>query len=387
MGNLNQASKQWASRPADERYWTIDELLEARRKLASQSGEKHGVEWSSLRASAQDDDIQLVGTQGNPAHLTNWSFGQLAAGVAAPAGYLQRLPAELAANCLNHGLAVCEKEPASLLFNTNGSLTIRALNSDRYTRIWDSQILERLVSILPNGWRLPPARPAGKAGERTRIATQEDCLRLQVAGLSIQPGDIIAPAGAYASDRDMFVFLVNENTTIDAGEGSNLGRGFFLWNSEVGAKTFGIMSFLYDAVCGNHIVWNAKDVKEIRFRHVGNADERAFVSLRVDLVEYVNSAAGEIESRIKAARSYTLGATKEEALDALLGIVTSKRLQLTQGQCDDAYNIAASSTRYGSPRSVWGIVNGLTELSQQTEYADKRVSIDRAAGKLLEVAF
>src|SRR3990167_3655440 len=124
MGNLTQASKQWSTRPADERFWTIDELLEARRKLASQSGEKQNVKWASLRARAQDDDIQLVGAQGNPAHLTNWSFNQLTAGVAAPAGYLQRLPAELAAECLNHGLATCEKEQATLLFNTNGNLTV-----------------------------------------------------------------------------------------------------------------------------------------------------------------------------------------------------------------------------------------------------------------------
>lgn len=39
------------------------------------------------------------------------------------------------------------------------------------------------------------------------------------------------------------------------------------------------------------------------------------------------------------------------------------------------------------PGSVWGIVGGLTRLSQQSEYADKRVEIDQAAGKVLQIAF
>jgi hypothetical protein len=33
------------------------------------------------------------------------------------------------------------------------------------------------------------------------------------------------------------------------------------------------------------------------------------------------------------------------------------------------------------------MVNGLTELSQQTVFADERHELDRAAGKVLEMAF
>ena len=52
----------------------------------------------------------------------------------------------------------------------------------------------------------------------------------------------------YASDRDVFLFLVDDMNPIEAGtlpDGSPdlFFRGFYCWNSEVGAKTLGIASF------------------------------------------------------------------------------------------------------------------------------------------------
>jgi hypothetical protein len=38
----------------------------------------------------------------------------------------------------------------------------------------------------------------------------------------------------------------------------------------------------------------------------------------------------------------------------------------------------------GDPLTAWGIAQGLTRSSQATPYADERMKIDRAAGKLLE---
>ena len=57
----------------------------------------------------------------------------------------------------------------------------------------------------------------------------------------------------YASDRDVFLFLVDDLNPIEAGllpDGSPdlYFRGFYCWNSEVGAKTLGIASFSLRAV-------------------------------------------------------------------------------------------------------------------------------------------
>ncbi len=60
----------------------------------------------------------------------------------------------------------------------------------------------------------------------------------------------------YASDRDVFLFLVDDTHPIEAGRLSNgdpdlFFRGFYCWNSEVGSKTLGIASFYLRTVCAN----------------------------------------------------------------------------------------------------------------------------------------
>jgi len=40
-----------------------------------------------------------------------------------------------------------------------------------------------------------------------------------------------------------------------------------------------------------------------------------------------------------------------------------------------------------SPRSVWGFTQGITAMSQHSMFADRRVELDRAAGKILSIAF
>ncbi len=52
----------------------------------------------------------------------------------------------------------------------------------------------------------------------------------------------------YASDRDVFIFLVDDRNPISFeadGVKRNLFRGFMVWNSEVGSHRFGLMTFLY----------------------------------------------------------------------------------------------------------------------------------------------
>ncbi len=83
----------------------------------------------------------------------------------------------------------------------------------------------------------------------------------------------------YASDRDVFLFLVDDLNPIEAGvlpDGSPdlYFRGFYCWNSEVGAKTLGIASFYLRAVCQNRNLWGVEDFQEIKIRHSKYAASR-----------------------------------------------------------------------------------------------------------------
>jgi hypothetical protein len=208
--------------------------------------------------------------------------------------------------------------------------------------------------------------------------------------LSVRVGDTIAPAGLYASDRDMFVFLVDDQHCLrnPADPDVPLARGFMLWNSEVGDKSVGGCAFLYDSVCGNHIVWGARDLQEFRIRHVGQARGKAFSKLRVDLARYAESSVSDEQAKIERAQSYELGATKEEVIDTLMGFVAKKKLAvLKRPLLEEAYDTALEADRYGNPRTPWAVAQGVTQLSQGKEYASTRVDMDVAAGKLMSIAF
>ena len=126
--DLFKASNQWSTRPADERFGSIQEMYEACRHYADSAREAR-TPYSELRLESQNNEVQLTGRAGQFAKLTHWAFGQLASLVGAPAGYLRNLPATLAVQNLNHGLKRRTTEQgdstAQLLFHSNGSLLLR----------------------------------------------------------------------------------------------------------------------------------------------------------------------------------------------------------------------------------------------------------------------
>jgi len=382
MGNnLHAASSQWASRPADERFWTLKDMTAA--CVASQQGSAVSrVKFGDLRAEPRAGELAIVGEKGNPARLTHYAFGQLAGSVGAPAGYLRELPTHVAAECLNVGFAKNEEAnrlDRDLLFHKNGDLTLRACLSERYERVWDADVCRYLQGL--DGWRNPAGRHIYGP---SRPATAEDILPGQI---NIHEGDLIGPAGLYASDHDMFAFLVAPDRVIGHGA-DTLMRGIFVRNSEVGDSSLVFTFFLMQAVCGNHIVWGAQGVHEVRVRHTGQAPMRkALREFEAELRRYRDGAAEE-EAGIIAAKTLILGSSKDEVLDALVKYAKTHSIPLSRQRLNEGYDTAeAHQDWYGNPRSLWANVAGLTHASQSIGFADDRSTVDRAAGKLMQMAF
>ena len=376
------ASHQWATRPADERFWTLAEMIAACHRWKAEAVESD-VDARSLKfLDTSKGEVCLTGDMGVPARLLHYSFGQVSSLVGAPASYLRTLPADLAAKVLNHGMRRRIEQTngrLNILFRQNGGLDVRAVCSDKYARIWNGDILERLLPLEDLGWRVPPARPAISQDPRTREATEEDCLG--GGGLSVKPGDLIAPAGLYASDKDCFAFMVNENCQIE-DEGATLSRGFFLQNSEVGDCALKLTTFLFNHVCGNHIVWGAEDVKEMKIVHLGRGVEaKARKKLESTLKAYAERGTDEDAAMIQNARGFIVGDDQEKVVERLFELRVASRKTI-----GEAYKTAEAheEDHKADPRSAWGMVNGFTRLSQATPYADKRVEADRAAGKILK---
>jgi hypothetical protein len=311
MTNLYAAHDQWITRPADERFWGLDDLLahlSAERQAARESrGAIKRFRIEAVPVTGYDSpDLRLVGDE-SPEGLsfTHWSFGQLCSVADAPASYLRRLPADLAATNLNHGLRR-DGLPDTLQFLANDETRqLRSITRD-YTRFWNEDLVSALGPTLDRGWRVPPARPATD-DPRARPATDADILPNQGDfGLSVKVGDMIGPAGVYCGDRDLFVFLVQPDRVIDDGNQGPM-RGVFLWNSEVGAGSFKIRSFLLENVCGNHIVWGASDVQEIRGRLRGNRILTASREMTAQIRGYAEASSTVEENMIRESRAFFLG--------------------------------------------------------------------------------
>lgn len=394
MANLYEASAQWASRPDDERFESVDAMLEATKSYAD-SAMTSKVKVGDLRVEAGNGEVAVVGETGVRAKLTHYAFGQLATRVSAPAGYLRGLPATLAAQNLNHGLkALAQTDSLRLLFHKNGSLVTRAVTTESYDRVWNWEVMERVkAQMVPNGWVVPPARPCRPGQKNTRKATAADILPNQGDfGLKVSIGDDIAPAGLYASDHDMFAFLVNQTDPIFDGA-KLLNRGVFIQNSEVGDCSLRFKLFTYDNVCGNHIVWGVGKVTEIAIRHIKGEQAKRGQTLR-KAVQRWNIAQSslptslQMEQAIFAAKSKEIAATKDDVLDAVFKFAKVKGLgRLTKDTLSNAYDTAEKSPRYGAPTTVWGMVNGLTEYSQTSSHTDVRTELDTQAGRVMEMAF
>ena len=360
---LYAASNQWATRPADERFQSLAEMHAATLAYRKSAREKT-VKWTDLRVESVDTDLHLIGRAGVPARLTNYAFGQIANRVGAPASYLRTLPATLAAQNLNHGLK--ENSPsttdASLLFHQNGELVLRAATSDQYSRIWNHEIIERLITLSQRFNLIPGQQTFSWSGEKF-------------------VADPNAQKSLYASDHDMFAFLMDPDKSVVDPTGQPLRRGIITVNSEVGDKSLSVMGFYFRDVCCNHIIWGAEQIAEIRMTHRGDIAGR-FMDAQVEIRKYLGSAASLTESQMRKL-TVRIAGTKDEVLAKVFGI---KSVGLSYKALEASYD-SVQPEQDGDPKTAWGLAQGITRYSQRTPYADERTTLDRAAGKLLDVAF
>jgi hypothetical protein len=360
---LMQASRQWATRPQDERFLNLYDLAS---KVSRQRTKSRAPIYSSRDLKVMPDPadrnsgLLITGKAANPFTLTNWSFGQMAALSGAPAGYLRKLPAPIAADCINHGLHFQRnvEEVGLLITADEGEQTLRAATGPRYGRIWNEEIVEALITQHGDG-RTGKFRVPGEFGKQVEVTKANTTI--------------------YGSDRDMFVFLADEENRVEMkdrrnGQGGSLAKGFFVWNSEVGASTVGAAFFLFDYACSNRIVWGAEQFQEIRIRHTSTAPSRWIEEITPVLEDYANSSASSVEETIRRAQARRV----DDDLDAFLAT------RFGAGQ--SAQIKAAHEMEEGRPiESLWDCVTGVTAHAKTIEHQDNRVAMERMGGKLLDL--
>ena len=377
MSTLLQAHRQWATRPQDQRFETLDALAESvnNRRTRSRSVD---VDGSAVTAKIAEGTIVL--NRGfNSVEPSHWSFGQLSGWLKAPAAYLRTLPPELAVSCLNNGLQAQAKEIGSLKFmavteDDKPINTLQAVTSTTYGRIWDADVVagaKRLVERSGGRFYNPKAY-----GHRDG-ATPD--------GFKTLDSSVKKPSGLYASDRDCFLFMIDGGSILDVGPRAQLNRGFILWNSEVGSRTFGLMTFLFNTCCGNHMIFGAKEVNQLIIRHTANGPARFDSEATPALLAYCNESARPLEAQVRKAQETLIApvrATKPEELFVQVNDFAGKYAKFTKGEIRSGIDFAKAEE--GDCRTVWQLVQGLTAYARGFDWIDARVDLESRAGRLMQ---
>ena len=371
---IGRVSSEWFSRPDDERYLSLSELYTSVKGRAERSRTRT-VESAVIRVEAHRDDPEnlalILPDAEAPVAPTHWSFGQLASLVSAPAAYLRQLPAPLAGINLQYGLTSHRAEQIKTLETEDGRTELRAVTGPDYGRIYDHELVAAVQKIAGNGtgdtrWKVPGTLDWSSGVYNPMVDITKDTTTL------------------YASDRDVFLFLVDDMNPIEAGklpDGSPdlYFRGFYCWNSEVGAKTLGIASFYLRAVCQNRNLWGVEDFQEISIRHSKYAANRFAHEAAPALTRFADSSPRPFVEGIRAARERVVARSDDDRTDFLRKRGFSK--------AETARIVETVLVEEGRPpESVFDFVQGITAVARSKPQQDARLDMEGKAKKLLERA-
>lgn len=390
MTELLDAHRQWATRPYDQRYTSLYDMLEAA-TLCRNNSEEITVKIDDIKLIGAKDDsntLTLAPTKKGSVpfgEFTNFSFGQVAQlGDAQPTAMYKR-PAPMVADWINYGLKSRAidirdrarakasaadvdlatgdiKDTVKILtrrhFNgaEDNTQELAAITGPGYGRVWDVDLIKRLTKIAGDGvsgdWRVP-----GEFGKAVTVTKDNTTL--------------------YRSDRDLFVFLANEKDRVPAKRRGDKGlaRGFFLWQSEVGGKTIGYKRFLFDYACSNRIVWGASEIKGKTMRHTQSTPDRVIEQMMPQIYALMMEEHEGVEEKVIAHAQTMMLPDPAKFITQHFGPSFVDKFQL----CHIREEETAIET-------LWDVVTAGTAVARAIPYADKRTEVEEKASRLLDLA-
>jgi hypothetical protein len=370
----SDVSKQWASRPADQRYLSLDSLFEMtnRRKMAAVESEVASNHIIAVAAKDRPNEMVLALPGDQVFAPTHYSFGQMfsLAGIGACTPTARRAPAWLAADLLNNFMAG-KTDPAKY-YADRESRMLRALTGPAYGRIYDADLVASVRKFAGNGtgdtpWKVPGVINWGNGTYNPNVDITQDTTTL------------------YASDRDVFIFLVDDTHPIEIGKLANgdpdlVFRGFYCFNSEVGSRSLGIATFFLRGVCQNRTLWGVENFQDIRIIHSRMSGDRFAREAEPALLRYANSSPDPLLSGIRAAKEAMVGFDDDKDRHKFL---EKGGLGFSQ---ETAKRILETFEREEQKRmeSVWDVATGITAAARVLPFQDQRIEMEKVAASLLD---
>lgn len=337
MATLKKAHRELFRRSPDECFETLEELVSYCREERESSNEL----WhppSTLMPQVADSSVQLHMGADGAFVINHWSFSQLCGLCGVSRATINVLTAETASRALQETRPMGTK-PLQILLSDE---VVRAIHGTQYSRLWNADLLDAVLDAAPD---FQPPQKAATGG-----------------------------TGLYCGQQDLFAFLIDPGGWTEIG-GEPFAPGFFVFNSEVGRRSLGVQTFWFEAVCGNHLVWDPIEVVDFNRRHTGNIAESLI----------------EIRRIIEA-----LARKRDERKDGFARVI-AKAMESTVGDSEDATKflgkhgitrslIKKAVTKIGDERksfTIFTLVDALTQLTQQLRYAGDRTETDAKISKLL----
>lgn len=367
-------TRQWIARPADQKFLSLDALRDAVTRRADSSRELR-IDTKKIEIFAPENPKSMAETHdlwiglpgGDAIAPTHWSFGQLCLLAKAPAGHYRTLPSQIASDALSYGLRYNREVELVKLYANDESLL--AATGPEYGRIFDKEVVAAVQQVAGNGigdtrWKVP-----GTLDWRTMVYDPNTPVSVDTTTL-------------YASDRDVFIFLVDDRNPIEVGklpDGSPdlMFRGFYITNSEVGNGALKLAAFYLRAVCNNRMMWGVEGFEEMTIRHTKGGPSRFIEEARPALSSFAEGSSKRLVEGVAKAKAAKLADDKDEALEFL----ASRKFSRSK-----AIEIYESVEQHeGRPaRTAWDFAQGITRVSQNETNTDRRVEMDMAARKILD---
>lgn len=340
MTTLTHANRELFRRSNDERFPSLATLAEYCRGQKQQSLDR----WhppQTLRPIARDGELLITANGDGEFRLNDWSFGQLCSLARVSRDTVNRVFPETAARILSETLPSGHK-PLQLLTSEN---TVRSVHGVSYTRLWNIDLVN-LVREVATDFQ-PPQEGFNGA------------------------------TGLYAGEQDMFAFLIDPTGWAEI-DGQAFAPGFFVWNSEVGKRSVGISTFWFQAVCQNHIVWDAVDVVELTRKHTASVGN-VLTDIRRTLDALIARRDERRDGFVKVIGKAMHEKLGDDADDVLKKLATSG---IPKQYAKEALEIAKQQGRF----TIFSLVDALTRLSGQLVNAGDRLELDAKAAQLLALA-
>jgi len=145
-----------------------------------------------------------------------------------------------------------------------------------------------------------------------------------------------------------------------------------------GRRSVGVQTFWFQAVCANHIVWDATEVVEFSRKHTANVHDslNQIRQIILNLVEKRDERRDGFAKVIQKAMETQIGGDAEEVMKKLA------ERGITRTLAKQAVEIARRKGRF----TIFCIVDALTRLSGGLNYAGDRTEADEKASRLLALA-